>query len=87
MDYFVSFGIIIGSLFIACWASFIRSLSESVLELLTIVITFVLIFSGENFIQSLFFNVLMMYGLTSLIDRSNFFLEKDNEEINEEIES
>ena len=87
MDYFVSFGIIIGSLFIACWASFIRSLSESVLELLTLAIVFVLIFSGENFIQSLFFNVLMMYGLTSLIDRSNFFLEKDNEEINEEIES
>ena len=87
MDYFVSFGIIIGGLFIACWASFIRSLSESVLELLTIVITFVLIFSGENFIQSLFFNVLMMYGLTSLIDRSDFVLEKDNEETDEEIES
>ena len=81
MDYFVSFGIIIGSLFVACWASFIRSLSESGLEFLTIALAFVLIFAGENFIQSQFFNVLMMYGLTSLIDHSDFFRRHENKEI------
>lgn len=68
MSYFATFGVLIGTLFVLAWSSFIKSISHSTLEFVALIISFLLIFSGEDFIQSLFFNVLMMYGWIRLFD-------------------
>lgn len=68
MNYFVTFGILIGTLFVLAWVSFIKSISHSTMKFVVLIISFLLIFSGESFMHSQFFNVLMMYGLIRLLD-------------------
>lgn len=68
MSYFATFGVLIGTFFVLAWGSFLKSISHSTMEFAILIISFLLIFSGEDFIQSLFFNVLMMYGWIKLFD-------------------
>lgn len=68
MSYFAAFGVLIGTFFVLAWGSFLKSISHSTMEFVALIISFLLIFSGEDFIQSLFFNVLMMYGWIKLFD-------------------
>lgn len=68
MSYFATFGVLIGTFFVLAWGSFLKSISHSTMEFVALIISFLLIFSGEDFIQSLFFNVLMMYGWIKLFD-------------------
>ncbi len=68
MSYFATFGVLIGALYVLAGGSFLKSISHSTMEFAALIISFLLIFSGEDFIQSLFFNILMMYGWIRLFD-------------------
>lgn len=81
-DCLATFGIIIGFLFIICWGYFIKKISTNIVENAIIILTFLLIFSGEDFIQSLFFYMLLMYGMTSLVDKKELCRNKHIRYIN-----
>lgn len=65
MNYMASFGMLIGGIFVISWWKLARNLEGSIGKSTIVFIIFAICLSGENFIASAFFNIMMMYGYLS----------------------
>ncbi len=68
LDYFATFGFIVGSIYTVCWLFFVGKLGKSIIQKLLILGAFVCIFFSEDYITSLHFYILMMYGARFWLD-------------------
>ncbi len=69
LDYFATFGFIIGSIYTICWGYYINNLGKNIIQKLLILGAFVCVFFNEDFIGSIHFYILMMYGARFCFDR------------------
>ena len=69
LDYFSTFGFIIGSIYTICWGYFIRRLGRCPIEILFILMAFICIFFSEDYIGSIHFYILMLYGARFWLDK------------------
>lgn len=80
MDYFCTFGMLIGLFFVFCWYKFIRlyfsDISKNKFILFLVFLVFLIIMSGEDYIYSIIFTLFMMYGLNADLWRRDFTYEK-----------
>lgn len=76
MNYFASFGLIIGAFFSFMWLRVARKLAKYKKMYILVFATIILSLSGENMISSICINVFMFYGLNTLSD-----IEENREEI------
>lgn len=63
LQYFSAFGIVAGCYFIYGWVRFSRRLSRGFVGACMIFVFMLVVTSGENFLPSAFFNLLLFYGI------------------------
>lgn len=71
LDYFATFGFFIGTVYTICWCFFIRKLGKRLIEILFLFMAFMCIFFSEDYIGSIHFYILMLYGARSWLDKQS----------------